>query len=374
MCSGSHCFSSKIIKKKTYTYTHTLMSLLYPLLFRPNLHTVVWGGNRLKPWKGLPADGEPIGESWEVSVVPSSTSIVANGPFAGCSLADVINEHPQDILGPEVAEANQRRLPLLVKFIDAAKDLSIQVHPGDEMAMHEHGKLGKTEMWYIIHAEPGAYLYAGFKENIGADEYKRRISDGSITDVLARHEVHTGDVFYIPAGRVHAICGGILLAEIQQSSDVTYRIYDYNRPGTDGKLRELHTELASRALDYGVESEYRTIYSTRENRANLILDTPYFTVRVNELTRPIHRDLMKYGSFIISMCLQGSCTLKVRSTGDEVPLKEGHSCLIPACIADYDLVPDEEGAVCRVLDTFINNKEEGLLDMLTRFLHITRRP
>lgn len=347
--------------------------LLYPLLFRPNLHKVVWGGNSLKPWKGMPADGEPIGESWEVSVVPSSVSVIANGPFAGRSLADVIDEYTEEILGKEVADCHHGKLPLLVKFIDAAKDLSIQVHPDDEMAMREHDKLGKTEMWYIIHAEPGAYLYAGFKEYIDAEEYRRRIADGSITEVMARHEVRTGDVFYIPAGRVHAICGGILLAEIQQSSDVTYRIYDYNRPGTDGKMRELHTELAARALDYTVEREYRTIYPMRENSANLVLDTPYFTVRVNELTRPIHRDLMKYDSFIISMCLQGSCLIKVRSTGDEILLKEGHSCLIPACIADYDIVPESSGAVCRVLDTFINNKEEGLLKVITRFLHGTRK-
>ena len=228
---------------------------LYPFLFQPNLHEVVWGGNRLCPYKGLPASSEPIGESWEVSAVPSSPSIIANGAYMGRDLISVINEAPEDILGQAVNERYHGQLPLLVKFIDAHRDLSIQVHPNDEMAQREHGKMGKSEMWYIIDAQPGSYLYAGFKQEITPEAYKRHVSDGTITEVLARHEVKTGDVFYLPAGRVHAIGAGILLAEVQQSSDVTYRIFDYNRPGMDGKPRELHTELASQALDYHVESE-----------------------------------------------------------------------------------------------------------------------
>ena len=202
------------------------MHPLYPLLFQPNLYPVIWGGRKLKPWKGMVADDEPIGESWEVSAVPSCASIVTNGAFAGRPLDEVVKELPKEILGERVAALYGDRFPLLVKFIDAERDLSIQVHPNDEMAMREHGKMGKTEMWYVIDAKPGAYLYAGFKEEMTPQEYKRRVADGSITEVLARHEVKPGDVFYLPAGRVHAICGGILLAEIQQSSDVTYRIFD----------------------------------------------------------------------------------------------------------------------------------------------------
>lgn len=349
------------------------MVQLYPLLFEANLHPVVWGGTRLKPWKGMEADKEPIGESWEVSVVPSSTSIIANGAFSGQDLTSVIQRHSAEILGHSVAKQYGGKLPLLFKFIDAEQDLSIQVHPDDKMALREHGKMGKTEMWYVIDAKPGACLYAGFKEQISPYEYKHRINDASITEVLARHEVKTGDVFYIPAGRVHAICGGILLAEIQQSSDVTYRIYDYNRPGTDGKLRELHTELAAQALDYNVEKEYRTPYETRENSANLVVDTPFFTVRINEIDRPIHRDLIKYDSFIVSMCLQGQCKIRIRENGEEVTLTEGHSCLIPAAIADYDIIPTDEGKSCRILDTFINNKDRSLLHMVTRFLHLTKK-
>lgn len=346
---------------------------LYPLLFRPNLHSVVWGGRGLKPWKGLPADEEPVGESWEVSVVPSATSIVANGQWEGRMLTELIAAHPQAILGESVAHEYNNQLPLLVKFIDAEQDLSIQVHPDDAMAKREHGKLGKSEMWYVINARPGAYLYAGFKERITPYEYKRRVEDGSITEVLARHEVRPGDVFYLPAGRVHAICGGILLAEVQQSSDVTYRIFDYNRPGMDGEPRQLHTELAAQALDYTVEQEYRTHYALRENGASLVVDTPFFTVRVNEVQRPIHRDLVKYDSFIISMCMQGRCRIRMRETGDEVTLTAGHTCLIPAAIADYDIIPDESAGLCRILDAFIDKRDRSLLGSVSRFLHLTRK-
>ena len=343
----------------------------YPLLFQPNLHEVVWGGNKLRPYKGMEPTTEPIGESWEVSAVPSSTSIISNGEWKGKDLISVINEHPEDILGKSVNQKYQGKLPLLVKFIDAKKDLSIQVHPNDEMAMREHGKMGKSEMWYIIKADEGAHLYAGFKQSITPYEYQKRVEDGSITDVLACHQVKTGDVFYLPAGRVHAICGGIMLAEVQQSSDVTYRIYDYNRPGIDGKPRELHTELAAKALDFHVEENYRTEYTDNSNKAIQIIDSPYFDVRVMEVSKPFHRDLRKYDSFIISMCMEGDCVIKVRSTGDEIILKQGYSTLIPAAIADYDVIPLKE--TTRLLDAFIDNLNIGMAGSITRFLHFTNR-
>lgn len=344
---------------------------LYPLLFAPNLHTVVWGGERLRKLKGLAPADEPIGESWEVSAVPSSKSIVSNGELAGQDLVSVIDQSPEAILGQAVCEKYGGKLPLLVKFIDAKRDLSIQVHPNDEMAQRVHGKMGKSEMWYVIDAQPGSYLYAGFKTPISEYEFKKRIADGSITDVLARHEVRPGDVFYLPAGRVHAICNGILLAEVQQSSDLTYRIFDYNRPGLDGKLRELHVDLASEAVDYHVEDEYRTRYEEAENRANLLIDSPYFSVRIMEVNQPFHRNLLKYDSFIISMCIKGDCKIKVRSTGDEILLKEGCSCLIPAAIADYDVVPLAGSS--RILDAFIDNMDRSIGHTITRFLHLSSK-
>lgn len=344
---------------------------LYPLLFEPNLHEVIWGGNNLRPYKGLEPSDEPIGESWEVSAVPSSTSIISNGEWAGKDIISVIKDYPEQILGKEVNQRHHGQLPLLVKFIDAKRDLSIQVHPNDEMAQREHGKMGKNEMWYIIKAEEGAHLYAGFKQEITPDEYQRRIADGTITEVLADHKVKAGDVFYLPAGRVHAICGGIMLAEVQQSSDVTYRIYDYNRPGLDGKPRELHTELAAKALDYHVEKNYRTEYSETSDKAVQIIDSPYFDVRVMEINQPMHRNLIKYDSFIISMCIAGDCKIRIRSTQDEIILKEGHSTLIPAAIADYDVIPLNGSS--KLLDAFIDNKDRSLPHKVTRFLHITQK-
>ncbi|MGN0221414.1 MAG: type I phosphomannose isomerase catalytic subunit [Prevotella sp.] len=347
------------------------MENLYPLLFQPNLHPVVWGGKRLRPYKGLASSTDPIGESWEVSAVPSSTSIVSNGDWSGKPLTEVIASAPQAWLGKSVAEKYNGKLPLLVKFIDAEKDLSIQVHPNDEMAMRCHGKMGKTEMWYVIDAQPGSFLYAGFNKQISPEEYRKRVEDGTIMEVLAKHSVKPGDVFFLPAGRVHAICGGILLAEVQQSSDVTYRIYDYNRPGMDGKPRELHTALAAEALDYEVLSEYRTVYRTQANRANHMIDSPYFSVRVTDISRPFHRSLMKYDSFIISMCIAGDCHIRMRHTGHDILLRQGHTCLIPAAIADYDVIPTGNHSL--MLDAYLDNMDRSLTGMVTRFLHITEK-
>ena len=232
------------------------MKSLYPLLFEPNFREVVWGGGRLLEWKGLPPADVPIGESWEVCSLPERESVISNGPYAGRKLNDFTDEMGEKVLGRAVVRQYGRQLPLLVKLIDAHQDLSIQVHPNDEMAMRYHGKKGKTEMWYVIDAEPGSSVLVGFKKKITPLEYGLRVMDGTICDVLARHEVKPGDVFYIPSGRVHAICGGILLAEVQQSSDITYRIFDYDRPGIDGRPRELHTEMAAKAIDYEVLDDY----------------------------------------------------------------------------------------------------------------------
>lgn len=341
---------------------------MYPLLFEPNLHEVVWGGTRLKPYKGLPADSEPIGESWEVSSIPGSESVVSNGHYAGRNLNSLTDEMGDEILGKTVVKRYGNRLPLLVKFIDAQQDLSIQVHPDDKMALEYHNKKGKTEMWYVIDAKPGATLLAGFKQQITPDEYRRRVEDGTICDVLARHEVKAGDVFYIPAGRVHAICGGILLAEVQQSSDVTYRIYDYNRLGIDGKPRELHTQLAAKAINYEVLPDYRTHYVSEKDKAVSVIDSPFFDIRVMDISRPFHRDMRKYDSFVISICMNGSCDIVPREAGhgQKVRLSSGHSALVPAAIADYDIVPLTSSS--RILEAFIDNKDNSLSARTARLL------
>ena len=323
----------------------------YPLLFKQNRKTLIWGT-----------------EDWTVSAVPGSESRVDNGKWADATLTECISNYPKEILGKSVAERYSNQLPLLTKIIDAHQDLSIQVHPNDEMAQREHNKFGKSEMWYILDAQPGACLYAGFRQRITPEEYKEHVANGTITEVLAKHEVHKGDVFYLPAGRVHAICGGIRLAEVQQSSDVTYRIFDYNRPGFDGKPRELHTELAAKAIDYTVYPEYKTEHSADTDVAHKILNTPYFSVKVIEATGSFHRNMLKYDSFIIVMNLKGDCHIRIRNTQDHILLPEGVSCLIPATIADYDLIPTHSST--KVLEAFINNKK-SIGKLISDFLHFS---
>lgn len=326
--------------------------ILYPLLFESNLRSMVWGGTELRLFKGLEPTDDPIGESWEVSAVPKSPSIVRNGLFSGRSLIDIVEEYPNEILGKTIKEKYEGKFPLLVKFIDAKSDLSIQVHPNDEMAKREHGMMGKTEMWYIIKAEQGAHLYSGFKQEITPVEYQKRIAEGTITEVLADHQVKTGDVFSIPAGRVHALCGGIMVAEVQQSSDITYRIFDYNRLGLDGKPRELHTDLAAQALDFHVEPNYRTEYKNEKNKAIEVINSSFFNVRVMTLTESFHCDMTKNDSFVIIMCMEGKCMIRICSNGEDVELREGNSALIPAAIADYEIVPCSKQV--KLLDAYIS--------------------
>ena len=342
---------------------------LYPILFDPNLRTMVWGGKRLTNWKQLP-EQDNIGESWEVSTLDMLPSVIANGTWAGYPLSEVIAKMPEAILGKAVAKKYHNQMPLLVKFIDTKADLSVQVHPNDAMALREHNGSGKTEMWYVVDADPDAYIYAGFKEELTPEEYARRVADGTIMDALAKHEIRTGDVFYIPAGRVHAIGKGVILVEVQQSSDLTYRIYDYGRLGLDGKPRALHTELAAQALDYRVYKEYKNSYKDDIDAANPCLDTEHFSVRVVSLTQAIHRNMVGYDSFVIATCTQGSCKIRIRSTRDEVELHEGFSCLIPAAIADYDIIPITPTA--KLLESYINNSSQKTFRrMISQFLHLS---
>ena len=325
---------------------------LYPILFKPNLHTLVWGT-----------------EEWNASGVASSPSVVDNGCWAGMSLPELIENKPVEILGHKVVEKYGKALPLLTKIIDAKQDLSIQVHPDDEMAHRLHQKNGKTEMWYVIDAKPGACLYAGFRQHLTPEEYTKMVDEGTIVNALARHEVKKGDVFFLPAGRVHAICGGIKLAEVQQSSDVTYRIFDYNRLGLDGKLRELHTELAAQAINYEVMDEYKTDYQQLENNSTHCIDSDFFCVRVIDVADTFHRNLIKFDSFIIAVAVEGSCKIRVRSTKAEAIVNEGYACLVPALLADYDIIP-LNGKV-KLLEAFIDNKGESLLKKVSRFFHAT---
>lgn len=327
-----------------------LFEMLYPLLFETSLFPIVWGGHRLTQIKGLPPVDEPIGESWEVSAVPGKSSIVANGPLAGKTLRELTKEYGAELLGESVQKRFGDEFPMLVKFIDAESDLSIQVHPDDEKAMKRHGSMGKTEMWYVVDAKPGTYLYAGFSKSISHEEYRQRVDNGTICDVLAKHPIRMGDAFFIPAGRVHAICGGALIAEVQQSSDITYRIYDYGRMGMDGKPRELHTELAVDVLDYTVHKEYSISYPMELNKTNLVCECEFFTVRLLRLTNVIERNLKHHDSFVVYVCLHGQCKI-----GDSVVLKQGQSCLVPACCVDMVITPEGRKGEVELLEVFVDN-------------------
>ena len=284
--------------------------------FKPILKTLVWGT-----------------ESWVLSGVPGSESVVAEGPEAGKKITDL---YPG-------------QFPLLIKFIDAKRDLSIQVHPDNELAAKRHGCSGKTEMWYVIGAEPGAKLISGLKEPITPDDYVRLVEQDRITDVLAEHAVAPGDVFFLPSGRIHAIGGGCYLAEIQQTSDITYRIYDYNRPGLDGKPRQLHTQEAKDAIDYHVYPEYRTLYEPRQNEPIELVRCPYFTTTLYDLTSPSFAGvsspsfagLTGESPFLIAIGLSGSGTL--RTEKDETTLREGEAVLIPASDGPVSFEPGPNG-------------------------------
>ena len=313
---------------------------MYPLKFKPILKTIVWGGEKIAPYKEIETGQKHIGESWELSGVHGNESVVAEGPLAGRTIADLVKEYKGALIGEHVYENTGDEFPLLIKFIDALTDLSIQVHPNDELAAKRHnGSKGKTEMWYVVDAEPGAHLLAGLTKHITPEEYAAKVADGTITDVLARHEVHPGDVFFLPAGRIHAICGGCFIAEIQQTSDITYRIYDYGRLGLDGKPREVHTELAKDAIDYKVYDNYRTEYTPVQNEEVEVVSCPYFTTSIYDLTLPYAKDLSELDSFLVVMCLSGRGTLEV--DGEEVIVHQGETVLVPASADDICFIPEE---------------------------------
>ena len=311
-----------------------------PLKFEPIFKTLVWGGEKIAPYKGIETSQQHIGESWELSGVAGNESVVAQGPLKGKTIAQLVKECKGELVGKHVYENTGDEFPLLIKFIDALSDLSIQVHPNDELAAARHnGSKGKTEMWYVVAADEGAHLLTGLTRTITPEEYAAKVADGTITDVLARYDVHPGDVFFLPAGRIHAICGGCFIAEIQQTSNITYRIYDYGRLGLDGKPREVHTELAKDAIDYTVYPDYRTHYSPEQDEEQEVVSCPYFTTSIYDLTLPFAKDLSGIDSFMVVMCLSGSGCLEV--DGEEVPVHQGETVLIPASADDLCFIPED---------------------------------
>ena len=314
--------------------------------FEPLLKQTLWGGDKIIPFKHLKTRLENVGESWEISGVRDNETIVANGKEKGKSLNELVREQKGNLVGKENYERFGDEFPLLIKFIDARQDLSIQVHPNDEIA-HRQGKTrGKTEMWYALTPTPGAQLYNGLKQKITPEQYKEMVENDTITDALARYEVHEGDVFFIPAGRIHAIGAGCFVAEIQQTSDVTYRIYDFKRKDKDGHYRELHTKEAAESIDYTVLPNYRAGYEPKLNEGVQLVECPYFTTAVYDLTEPMTLDYSELDSFVILIGVKGEG--RIVANGEELEFKMGDTILLPATIEEVKV----EGTV-KFLETYV---------------------
>ena len=313
------------------------------MLLRPAYKDYLWGGTRLKSDYGKKTDMMPLAESWECSVHPDGPSVVASGQFKGQTLTEVLDAHPEFI----GSKAKDTGFPVLVKFIDAAQDLSVQVHPGDEYAGENEQQRGKTEMWYVLESDKGAHLYNGLKKQITPEEYKHMVEDDTICEALARYEVSEGDVFFIPAGRIHSIGKGCFVAEIQQTSDVTYRIYAFKRKDKDGHYRELHTKEAALSIDYQVMPDYRTHYVTKKNEGVQVVSCPYFTTAVYDLDEPMTLDYSELDSFVVLIGVKGAATL-VDDEGNATSLRAGETVLVPATTKEIRV----EGKI-KLLETYV---------------------
>lgn len=323
------------------------MTDLYPLKFTPIFKEKIWGGQKLKTL--LNKDFGALancGESWEVSGVKGNESVVAEGPLKGKKLPDLLEVYKEQLVGKKIYTNYQNQFPLLIKFIDANEDLSIQVHPDDALAKRRHDSLGKTEMWYVFQADEGAKLITGFNQSIDKKTYLSHLKEGTLREILNEETVSAGDVYFIPAGRVHTIGKGMCIAEIQQTSDVTYRIYDFDRVDTEGKKRELHTELALDALDFHHYPEYKTRYSEQKNLPVHLVQCPYFSVNKLNLDCPLTRDYSSLDSFIIYICYQGKFSLKWEN--GEIPVNLGESILLPASIKKTALHPAPDAGILEV--------------------------
>ncbi len=310
--------------------------ILRPQLFKfhLNLKSVLWGGDKIAAFKGIVLDRHNVGESWEISGLKNHESVVAGGEHAGTTLRQLITRYKGQVVGNRVYRKYGDEFPLLVKFIDASKDLSVQVHPDDDLARRRHNCRGKTEMWYIIDAGQGASLLAGMSRTITPKEYLQHMSAGTLLDVLARHYTHEGDIFFLPSGRIHSIGAGNLLLEVQQSSDITYRVYDYDRIDSNGKPRELHTDLALDAIDFTVSSDCLRHYPDRAGKISLInsifFDVDRIMVRGDYLLRTPH------DAFLCMMCIDGNVTID-HGTSQLTSLRRGESVLVPACVSALNI-------------------------------------
>lgn len=325
---------------------------LYPLKFKPVLKDKIWGGTKIKSVLGI--DYAPLpncGEAWVMSGVEGNQTGIINGYLSGNELNELVEVYMGDLVGDRVYERFGNEFPILVKFIDAADYLSIQVHPDDELASRRKIGYGKSEMWYIIAADQGSELISGFNRKVDKATYLRHLEGKSLRSILNFEKVAKGDVFYMPAGRVHALGPGIFLAEIQQTSDTTYRIYDWDRVDAEGKSRELHIDEALDAIDFEVYDDYKTKYTEKPNGTAGLVESPYFTTNLIHLDRALAKDYGELDSFVVYVCVEGN--VNIVHDGEKEPqvvLTQGEALLIPACIDRVDIIPSVPS---RILEVYI---------------------
>ncbi|MDG1043054.1 MAG: mannose-6-phosphate isomerase [Flavobacteriaceae bacterium] len=310
------------------------MTPLYPLKFQPILKDKIWGGQKLQQLLHKSTSSTKAGESWEISDVEGDTSIVANGPLKGTSLKTLMDTYTSDLMGAKNFRQFGNKFPLLIKFIDAKQDLSVQLHPNDKLAKARHNSFGKTEMWYVVQADPASNLIVGFNQEMTPELYVKHLEDKTLQSILNFDAVKAGDTYFIEVGRIHAIGAGVLLAEIQQTSDITYRVYDWDRVDADGNERELHNDIALEAFDFDMPDNFRVQYAPKSNVSTELVSCPYFTTNVLEVTETISKQNTQ-DSFVIYMCVEGKANLVVDGIVTEFSM--GETVLIPACIETFSM-------------------------------------
>jgi mannose-6-phosphate isomerase len=326
------------------------MSELYPLKFEPVLKEKVWGGNALVTrFNKNPTGSLHIGESWELSAIAENQSIISNGFLAGNNIEELIEVYMGDITGDSIYEKFGNEFPLLIKFIEAREDLSIQVHPGNTMAKERHKAYGKTEMWYILESEKGSKIYTGFREGVTKEMYEEALTNGKLADLLNVETVEAGDIFFTPAGRVHAIGAGIVLIEIQQTSDITYRIFDWNRKNPGKEQRELHTELALDAIDFTATGKNKIRKEPALNNTKNLVSCEFFNTNIIRFNNAINKEYYFIDSFVIYICIEGEFLIRWDDTSGKV--SKGETVLLPAMIKEVILEPFGEA---QLLEIFVS--------------------
>ena len=317
--------------------------------FNPILKQTIWGGEKILRFKNIDSTLNSVGESWELSAVKDNESVITFGQHIGKNITQLLSEQREQLVGKTNYERFGNTFPLLIKFIDANQDLSIQVHPNDQQAERLHGTRGKTEMWYVVDTEQGAHLRSGLNQKVTPDEYEAKVNDGTITDILCDYQIASGDVFFLPAGRIHSIGKGSFIAEIQETSDITYRIFDFNRVDKNGKPRELHTAFARQVIDFNVESDYRTHYQPSLNKRVELVSCPLFTTNLFELTSSKSLSYADLDSFVIWMALGGKADCEC--DGIATTLNAGETILLPATSNDFKVTPH---TTAKLLEIYIS--------------------